>query len=60
MTKNNFIFDLINFMGDRMLRYNMEQENTTILNPVNAETLTAYDEEFLITHVKEGQDVLIV
>jgi hypothetical protein len=39
--------------------HNPEQEKTIELNPVTKEALTAYDEEFFIPHIEEGQDVLI-
>lgn len=38
---------------------NPEQEKTIELNPVESEALTAYDEEFFIPHVEDGQDVLV-
>lgn len=42
------------FMG-----YNPEEENNLKLNLVGSEPLTAYNEEFFIPKVEEGQDVLV-
>lgn len=39
--------------------YNPEQERIVELNPTKMETLTAYNEEFFIPRVEEGQDVLV-
>ncbi len=39
--------------------YNPEREKTIKLNPVEKEALTAYDEEFFIPHVADGQDILV-
>lgn len=39
--------------------YNLEQEKTIELRPVTKEALTAYDEEFFIPHIEDGQDVLV-
>ncbi|MFA4880381.1 MAG: hypothetical protein WC650_02050 [Candidatus Doudnabacteria bacterium] len=39
--------------------YNPEKEKTVELNPTEMEPLTAYNEEFFISHVEEGQDVLV-
>jgi len=40
-------------------KYNPEQEKKVELNPVEKEDLTAYNEEYFIKHVEEGQDVNI-
>ncbi len=39
--------------------YKPDQEKVAIINRAEMEPLTAYDEEFLIPHVDEGEDVLI-
>jgi len=44
---------------EKMYGNNLEQEKNVELNPVTKEDLTAYDEEFFIPHVENGQDVLI-
>ena len=39
--------------------YKPDQEKVAVINRAEMEPLTAYDEEFLIPHVAEGEDVLI-
>ena len=39
--------------------YKPDQEKVAAINRAEMEPLTAYDEEFLIPHVAEGEDVLI-
>ncbi len=36
-----------------------DQENVAVINRAEMEPLTAFDEEFLIPHVAEGEDILI-
>jgi hypothetical protein len=44
---------------EKIPRYKPEQKKIIELNPVAKEDLTAYNEEFFIPHVKDGQDVLV-
>ena len=42
-----------------VLGYRPDQEKVSVINRAEMEPLTAYDEEFFIPHVAEGEDVLI-
>ena len=45
-------------MGE-IIEHNLEREKIVELNPIAGEALTAYDEEFFIPHIEEGQDILV-
>jgi len=59
MPQNNFYFIIQTIFMEKIPRYKPEQKKIIELNPVAKEDLTAYNEEFFIPHVEDGQDVLV-